>query len=85
MKSLQAVFENGVLRPLEPLFLKERQQVTVTVSDTVEHWLDNEYMEKVRKEAASYGPAPTLDEVRRELAAIPGNLSDDIRAEREIR
>jgi predicted DNA-binding antitoxin AbrB/MazE fold protein len=32
-RSLQAVFEKGALRPLEPLRLKEHQQVTVTVSD----------------------------------------------------
>ncbi len=32
-RSLQVVYENGMLRPLEPLSLKEHQQVTVTVSD----------------------------------------------------
>jgi predicted DNA-binding antitoxin AbrB/MazE fold protein len=32
-RSLQAVFEKGVLRPLEPLPLKVHQQVTLTVSD----------------------------------------------------
>jgi predicted DNA-binding antitoxin AbrB/MazE fold protein len=30
---LQAVYENGVLRPLQPLALAERQCVTITVSD----------------------------------------------------
>ena len=85
VKTLQAVYENGMLRPLEPLFLKEHQQVTVTVADPADRWVDHEYMEKVRKEVASMGPAPTLEEVRKALAAIPGNLSDDIRAERESR
>src|SRR5437667_272361 len=32
-RSLQAVYEKGVLRPLEPLALSEHQEVTVTVCD----------------------------------------------------
>jgi hypothetical protein len=30
---LQAVYENGVLRPLQPLGLAERQCVTITIAD----------------------------------------------------
>jgi predicted DNA-binding antitoxin AbrB/MazE fold protein len=30
---LRAIFENGVLRPLQPLPLVERQCVTITISD----------------------------------------------------
>jgi predicted DNA-binding antitoxin AbrB/MazE fold protein len=30
---LQAVYENGVLRPLQPLDIAERQCVTITVTD----------------------------------------------------
>lgn len=82
-KTLQAVYENGVLRPLEPLPLKEHQQVTLTVSDPAERWLDHEYLESVRKDVGAMGPAPSLEEVRRVLAKIPGRVSDDIRAERE--
>ena len=85
VKTLQAVYENGVLRPLEPLPLKEDQQVRVTVSDPAERWLDHEYMEKVRRGVAAMGPAPSLEEVRQTLSKIPGRLSDDIRAERESR
>ena len=84
-KTVTAVYENGVLRPLEPLALKEHQRVTVSVSDPVEPWLDHEYMERVRKDVAGMGPAPSLEEVRKALSKIPGKLSDDIRAEREGR
>ena len=84
-KTLQAVYENGVLRPLEPLPLKEHQRVTVTVSDPAERWLDREYMEKVKKDAAASVPAPSLEQIRQVLSKIPGKLSDDIRAERENR
>jgi predicted DNA-binding antitoxin AbrB/MazE fold protein len=85
VKTLQAVYENGVLRPLEPLPLKEHQRVSVTVSEPSERWLDHEYMEKVRKDVAAMGPAPSLEQVRQALSKIPGNLSDPIRAERESR
>ena len=51
-RQLEAVFEEGVLRPLEPLFLKEKQHVLVTITDTLPsqgeftrkaemEWLDN--------------------------------------------
>ena len=33
MRQLEAVFEGGVLRPLEPLSLKENQRVLLTVMD----------------------------------------------------
>jgi len=84
-RTLPAVYENGVLRPLEPLPLKEHQRVMVTVSDSLERWLDHEYMESVRTDVAAMGPAPSLEEVRQALSKIPGKLSDDIRAEREGR
>jgi len=33
MTQTQAVYENGVLRPLQPLDLLERQCVTITITD----------------------------------------------------
>ena len=85
MRVLQAVYENGVLRPLESLPLKEHQRVTVTISDPIERWLDQEYMSRVKEDAAKSGPAPSLEDIRRVLSKIPGKLSDDIRAERDSR
>lgn len=85
-RTLPAVYEKGVLRPLEPLELKESQRVSITVSDTPEDalddLLDHEYMAAID---AIEEPAPTLQEVRSVLAKIPGNLSDDVRAERDAR
>ena len=45
-RNLQAVYEGGVLRPLEPLDLREQQLVNVTITDEApaEPWLDIEYM-----------------------------------------
>ncbi|MFN7934745.1 MAG: antitoxin family protein [Bryobacteraceae bacterium] len=85
-RTLSAVFENGVLRPLEPLDLQESQRVSITVFDTPEdlldELLDHEYMAAID---AMDEPEPTLEEVHAALSKIPGNLSDDVRAEREAR
>lgn len=85
-RTLSAVYEKGVLRPLEPLDLQESQRVSITISDTPEDLLDDlldhEYMAAID---AIDEPEPTLEEVRAALSKIPGNLSDDVRAEREAR
>jgi hypothetical protein len=50
--------------------------------DKADAWLDHEYMASVD---ATHESEPSLDEVRRILSKIQGNLSDDIRAQRESR
>ena len=39
-KRVEAIYENGVLRPLEPVNLLEHQRVTVTLNAPEEDWLD---------------------------------------------
>jgi predicted DNA-binding antitoxin AbrB/MazE fold protein len=34
--TIEAVYENGILRPLGPLFLKEHQQVRITITESVD-------------------------------------------------
>ncbi len=41
-KSLKAVYENGLLRPLEPLSMCEQEQVTITILDEKETHKGNE-------------------------------------------
>jgi predicted DNA-binding antitoxin AbrB/MazE fold protein len=85
---VDAVYESGVLKPLEPLDLAENERVVVSVTRASEQersHIDHEYLERVRKEVAETGPAPSLEEVRRILSKIPGNMSDDLIAEREER
>ncbi len=83
-RSLQAVYQNGVLRPLEPLDLREQQVVTVTISEAapVEPWLDTECLADCARDADD---GVTLEEVRAALAKIPGSLTEDFVAEREER
>lgn len=87
-KQVEAVYENGVLRPLEPLSLEEHQRVTVTVSaeeDSLASIIDLAFVARVRKEVEEMDYIPSLEEVRKILSKIPGSLSEDIRAEREDR
>ena len=83
-KTLQAVYEKGVLRPLEPLDLREQRLVHVTVSDEAppEPRLDAECLAACAGEADD---GVSLDEVRAALAKIAGSLTEDFIAEREER
>ena len=82
---VDAVYENGVLRPLQPLDLREHEHVTVSVVKTDptpgRSRLDVEYIERIRKELPAEAP-PGLEEVRRRLAKIPGSMAAEIVAER---
>jgi hypothetical protein len=83
-KNLQAIYENGVLRPLEPLELPDRKLVTVAICDENqgEPWLDDEFL----YDAPMNGDdIVSLEKVRSALAKIPGALSEDFVAEREER
>lgn len=82
-RSLQAVYEKGVLRPLEPLPLKEQQQVTVTVTDQQEgDWLDASFSRYLEAQADE---SVTLEQVRFALAKIPGLMVEEFRRERNER
>ena len=79
-RSLQAIYEKGVLRPLEPLALREHQEVTVTVSDESDGLDDVAFLRYLETHADD---SVTLHEVRAALAKIPGSLVEDFRRERD--
>jgi predicted DNA-binding antitoxin AbrB/MazE fold protein len=82
---VDAVYENGVLRPLQPLDLKEHEQVVVSVVKADDEAsgprLASEYIERLKRELGD-DPAPGLDEVRRRLSKITESMADVIIAER---
>ena len=88
-KQVEAIYENGVLRPLEPLPLAERERVTVTIgigSDQSRHsHPDAEFIERAKRELASVDSIPTLEEVRQMLSKDKSSWADYIIAEREDR
>ena len=84
-RQLEAVFQGGVLRPLQPLNLAEDQKVFVTVATIPgdeDDYLDAE-IHRYCEAQADY--SVTLEQVRQELAAIPGAMADAIIADREER
>lgn len=81
-QQIDAIYENGLLRPLEPLVLAEREQVRVTVETNVaetDDWLDHDFLAWATKEG---DPTIKLDDVRAKLAGLPSSLSETIIAER---
>jgi predicted DNA-binding antitoxin AbrB/MazE fold protein len=84
-RTVQAVYENGAFRPLEPVSCQEQERVLLTVADAAtaeDPLLDQEFLAYCETQADD---SVTLEAVRQALAAIPGSLTDDIRAERDER
>lgn len=83
-QKVEAVYENGVFRPLEPVSLREAERVTLTISGPTagRSQRDLEIIERARKEVAAFGKVPSIEELRSALAVIPGNLSEDVIRER---
>jgi predicted DNA-binding antitoxin AbrB/MazE fold protein len=83
---VDAVYENGVLRPLQPLDLREHEHVVVSVVKAApapgRSRLDVGYIERIRRELQDAEAAPGLEEVRRRLAKIPGSMAAELIAER---
>ena len=82
---VDAVYENGVLRLLQPLDLTEHEHVIVSVVKAAapgRSSLAVEYIERIKREQQDAEPAPGLEEVRRRLAKIPGSMAAEIIADR---
>ncbi|MBV8730066.1 MAG: antitoxin family protein [Acidobacteriia bacterium] len=84
-KTFQAVYEDGVLRPLEPIPLEDHQEVTVTISDERIVHRDNPLLASPEEWAAAASDSIGLEEVRRALSTIRGSLSETVSDERRDR
>ena len=84
-KKLQAVYKDGVLRPLEPLPLEEMQRVTVTITDSPA--IDDDLAGFFTPEewASAVYDRITWEDVRQALSGISGSLSDAVIAQRQER
>jgi predicted DNA-binding antitoxin AbrB/MazE fold protein len=82
-QQVEAIYEGGVLRPLEPLALVESQLVSVTIVDSEDAAdSDRKFLEAVRAEASKLHNLPALEDVQRAMSKIPGSLAEDLAAER---
>jgi len=82
-KPIEAIYENGILRPLEPLALEEHQRVTITIAEdgeVQEDLFDPEFTQWCTEQSHN---APSLEEVRRSLSKIQGAMADVVTAERD--
>jgi predicted DNA-binding antitoxin AbrB/MazE fold protein len=88
-RSIEAVYENGVLRPLEPVALPEHQHVVVLIDEANEPeqraYRDMAYLEAVRREVAAMDAIPTIEEILAITSRDPGSWADAISDEREDR
>jgi predicted DNA-binding antitoxin AbrB/MazE fold protein len=84
VRKLQAVYEGGVLRPVEPLPLGEHQLVSIIILDDNPPEDDLKFKAPARFEALA-DHSVSVETVRRALSRIPGSLDADFRAERNER
>ena len=84
MQELEAVYENGVLRPLGPVGLAESQTVRIIIASPSggRSHLDTRVIERARAEVAGVQSTSSIEEIRDLLAAIPGSLAEDVTSER---
>jgi len=83
MQEVEAIYENGVLRPLGPLALKESQTVRLLIAASSSGArLDGSLLDRAKAEVAASPNGPTLEEIRRRLSVIPGSMADVVAAER---
>ena len=83
-RSLQAVYEGGVLRPTERLPLEEHQLVSVIILDADADDEDIEFEPPHCFEALA-NHSISRETVRAALSKIPGSLDADFAAERNER
>jgi len=89
-QSIEAIYENGVFRPQEPVHIANGERVTLIVSSKpnttdlsdVADLLDEAYIKSCGERSRN---APLLDEVRKSLTGFGGSLSEFICQERDER
>ena len=79
IEHIDAIYEHGVFRPLTPLPLADNERVRLIVKSGQEDWLDAEAHRIAEQEAE---PDLSLEQLRSELARVPGSWADDVIAER---
>jgi predicted DNA-binding antitoxin AbrB/MazE fold protein len=84
MRKLQAVYEGGVLRPIEALTLEEHQLVSVILLDADPAGEEIEFEPAEHFEALA-DRSIDRNTVRVALSKIPGSLDADFAAERNER
>jgi hypothetical protein len=72
---IEAIYDNGVLRPLTPVPFADQERVTLTVVGSEEELFDRDYY---GPPTVSDKPVPTHEEIRAMLSTIKGSMDDAI-------
>jgi predicted DNA-binding antitoxin AbrB/MazE fold protein len=84
-KTFEAIYEDGVLRPVESVALSNYQHVQVTIADIADPHADvADYFDPEEWEASKQDEI-SLSEVQQALSSIHGCLSDTVISAREER
>lgn len=82
-QKVEAIYENGILRPLQPLNLKESDRVYLTVSpNAADDMVDHTLLAYAKARVAALDYIPTHEEVRENLSKIKESMSELIISER---
>jgi predicted DNA-binding antitoxin AbrB/MazE fold protein len=88
-RHVEAIYENGVLRPLEPLILQEKQRVTVLINESVSSldraYQDISYAAESEQEQQAYGRVPSIEEILQLTGRDTSSWAEAVSQEREER
>ena len=77
-KQIDAIFDGGVLKPLEPLSLPDKGRVRLTIAEpSDEDWVDVEFMNSCSEDSDS---SIRLEDVRAALSKIRGSMDEAVDA-----
>lgn len=86
VQEVEAIYEQGVLRPLQSLNLKNLERVRVSVSSgsnvAGDEIADQTLLCYARTRVSGLARVPTIEEVRAGLSAIKGSMAEFISEER---
>jgi predicted DNA-binding antitoxin AbrB/MazE fold protein len=94
IQHITAIYENGVLKPLQPLNLANEEVVTIAVQRASDaNAVDDDRLDEGEEDdedyipwiAAEGDPSITFEEIHARLAKLPGSLSEDIIRDRDER
>ncbi len=84
-QQVDAIYENGVLKPLTPIVLAEHQEVSIVIHAKRDDVEDADPADDMPPIADEGDPNITWEQVHAALSSIPGSLSDDIIRDRDER
>lgn len=84
-QTVEAIYDDGVLRPLQMLSLRPKQRVLLRIDEEPDAAAEMEDKAFLSYCLAEGDASVALEEVRRALAVIPGSLSGACSAERDER